>query len=161
MLDSRYNYNERYGFNFPMLSDTSFTIDDIDNQSAVKIAKDLDPNGVRTIGLQISTSNSDGSGVLTKADTVQDGDFPQWAKILNSERYILRRGYYATRLPGASPKETKWSWEEAREKERIFFSHPPWNRFKHRLGIPCLTEALSSALAELISARCIPLCNTR
>jgi hypothetical protein len=93
--------------------------------------------------------------VLTKADTVQEGDFPQWIKILNNERYILRRGYYATRLPGPIKTEMAWTWEEARDKEKRFFGHEPWKQFKDRLGIANLTEALSAGLARLIDARCV------
>jgi hypothetical protein len=93
-------------------------------------------------------------GVLTKADTVQDADFPQWARVLNDKRYILPGyGYYATRLPGASAKEMNWTWDEARYAEKSFFGRAPWNKFAKRLGISSLTEALSSGLAALISAR--------
>jgi hypothetical protein len=46
-----------------------------------------------------------------------------------------------------------WTWEEARENEKRFFSHDPWKKFKDRLGIPTLTEVLSVGLAKLIDAR--------
>jgi hypothetical protein len=93
---------------------------------------------------------------LTKADLVEEGDFPQWSKVLNNERYILRRGYYATRLPGSSTKDLKLSWEEARNQEKSVFGREPWKqcRDRKRLGIENLTEALSSGLAELIDSRC-------
>jgi len=87
---------------------------------------------------------------------VQDGEFPQWSKILNNERYVLRRGYYATRLPGATPKEMNWTWDEARVREKSLFGREPWNQYSKRLGIANLTEALSSGLAELIDSRLTP-----
>ena len=46
MFDSCYNYHEGC---VPLATDVDKK-DDIDNQSAVKIAKECDPNGVRTIG---------------------------------------------------------------------------------------------------------------
>jgi hypothetical protein len=91
--------------------------------------------------------------VLTKADTVQEGESEQWIKILNNERHILRCGYYATRLPGPNNKEMGQTWEQAREAEKRFFGHKPWSPFKDRLGTENLTEALSDGLAEMIDAR--------
>jgi hypothetical protein len=95
------------------------------------------------------------AGVLTKADTVREGDFEQWRKILNNESHVLRRGYYATRLPGPIAKEMEWTWTEARAAEHRQFSHAPWTQFASRLGIPKLTEALSFGLAHLIEERFI------
>lgn len=131
--------------------------DDIDNQSAAKIAKECDPIGVRTIGAHTIFQKLI-VGVLTKADTVQEGDFEQWSKILNNERHILRRGYYATRLPGPNAKEMGQNWEQARETEKRFFGHKQWSDFKDRLGIGNLTEALSVGLAQMIDARYAQLC---
>ena len=91
--------------------------------------------------------------MLTKADTVQEGDFDQWMKIVRNESHILRRGYYVTRLPGPNSKEMGQTCTEVREVERRFFGHKPWSEFKSRLGILKLTEALSDALAQMIDER--------
>ena len=91
-------------------------------------------------------------GVLTKADTVQEGDHAHWLKILNNEAHHLRRGYYMTRLPGPTSKESNQTWEDTRKIERSFFKKGPWSdaRDKKRLGMDFLTEALSAALARMI-----------
>lgn len=93
------------------------------------------------------------TGALTKADTVQEGDFEQWRKIINNESHVLRRGYYFTRLPGPNPKEMGETWEQTRSREVRLFSHPPWEQFKTHAGIGKLTEALSVGLAQLIDKR--------
>ena len=93
-------------------------------------------------------------GVLTKADTVQEGDHAQWIKILNNESHILRRGYYVTRLPGPTTAEANQSWEQARDNEHKFLKKKPWSLSdKNRLGIEKLTEALSIGLATMIEEK--------
>ena len=89
-------------------------------------------------------------GVLTKADTVGEGEYETWLKILNGKSHQLHHGYYTTRLP--SPKEMNQTWEEARNKERNFFmSKQPWCHVdKNRVGIGKLTEALSVRLSQMI-----------
>jgi hypothetical protein len=91
-------------------------------------------------------------GVLTKADTLQEGEYDQWIKILNNESHYLRRGYYVTRLPGPTAKEMAQTWDESREIERRFFKKQPWSQLsdKTRCGIDKLKEALSSGLAKMI-----------
>jgi hypothetical protein len=92
-------------------------------------------------------------GVLTKADTVQDGEHAQWIKILNNQSHMLRRGYYMTRLAGPTKNEAGQTWEETRKIEKSFFKKGPWTQVqdKNRLGISSLTDALSSGLAEMIA----------
>jgi len=88
--------------------------------------------------------------VLTKADTVHDGEHAAWLKILRGQSYQLLHGYYATRLP--SPKEMDWSWEKIRKKEKDFFrSRAPWcDEDQSRLGHPNLLPKLSDGLSEMI-----------
>ena len=89
-------------------------------------------------------------GVLTKADTVGEGEYETWMDILNGKSHQLHHGYYATRL--ASPKEINQTWQESRTKENNFFqSKAPWCHVdKNRVGSKKLTEALSSKLSQMI-----------
>lgn len=136
------------------VSITLIAQDDIDNQSAAKIAKECDPEGLRTIG-RLSRFTILTLGVLTKADTLQEGEYDPWVKILNNQSHVLRRGYYMTRLPGPTPKEMAQTWEESREIERRFFKKQPWSQQpdKSRFGIDKLKEALSSGLAKMIEEK--------
>jgi hypothetical protein len=98
------------------------------------------------------------SGVLTKADTVEEGNHEHWLKVINNESHRLRQGYYMTRLPGSSAKEAKQDWDETREIERKFFKKGPWSetRDKSRLGIDGLIKALSTGLEERVERRSRP-----
>jgi hypothetical protein len=110
----------------------------------------------RQSGLLVKIENSRHlySGVLTKADVVQEGDHGQWLQILNNESHVLRRGYFATRLPGTKPQEEALSWERVRELERKFFKKSPWSEAdKKRLGTERLIEALSNALLGMIKEK--------
>lgn len=95
------------------------------------------------------------SGVLTKADTLQEGEFEPWVKIFNNQSHALRHGYYVTRLPGPTVKEMAQTWEETRDIERKLFKKQPWSQQpdKSRFGIHRLKEALSSALAKKIEEK--------
>jgi hypothetical protein len=95
-------------------------------------------------------------GVLTKADTVEEGNHGHWLKVINNESHRLRQGYYMTRLPGSSGKEANQTWEETREIERKFFAKKgPWSetRDKSRLGIEGLIKALSTGLEARVEKR--------
>jgi len=90
------------------------------------------------------------AGVLTKADSIQDGEFEKWLKVLNGKSYRFCHGYYATRL--ASPKEMEWSWEKIRAREDSWFrSSKPWFQLNQgRFGHQNLIRKLSDRLSEMI-----------
>ncbi|GAA5955061.1 hypothetical protein JCM3765_003176 [Sporobolomyces pararoseus] len=120
--------------------------DDLENQSAMSLAREADPEGKRTVG------------VLTKADAVQEGEHARWIGILSGQRARLLNGYFATKLPGAADLDKNLTFEEAREKERNFFSSTsPWSELKddirRRLGIPKLTAYLSEKLSSYIKTK--------
>ncbi|GAA5832477.1 hypothetical protein JCM5353_003251 [Sporobolomyces roseus] len=120
--------------------------DDIENQSAMLHARKADPEGKRTIG------------VLTKADTLQEGEHQKWLQILLGQKHKLSNGYFATRLPGTADLGKNLTFEAARDAERNFFtSTAPWSTIssdvRRRLGIPLLTAYLSEKLSSYIKSK--------
>ncbi|KAG8903486.1 hypothetical protein FRB99_003229 [Tulasnella sp. 403] len=115
--------------------------DDIENQSAAFLAKQVDPKGRRTIG------------VLTKPDTLQSGEEQMWLNVLEGRRHPLLHGYYMTKQPATKELSEKLSFEEARRREQEFFETTPiWanSTASNRLGTPNLTKNLSRLLSGLI-----------
>ncbi|KAG8941757.1 hypothetical protein FRC03_003997 [Tulasnella sp. 419] len=117
--------------------------DDIENQSAAFLAKEVDPQGHRTIG------------VLTKPDTLLAGEYGPWLEVLQNRRHSLRHGYYMTKHPSTDELSKKLSFEEARTREKDYFEDPtnPWwenDATRKRLGTRNLTASLSKLLSSLI-----------
>ncbi|EJC99594.1 uncharacterized protein FOMMEDRAFT_148530 [Fomitiporia mediterranea MF3/22] len=117
--------------------------DDIQNQKAALLAKEADPNGERTIG------------VLTKPDTLQNGEYDQWLDVLTGRKHQLTHGYYVTKQASPLELQERPTYEEGRERERTFFAtQSPWRdqapRVRERLGVPNLTMRLSTLLSQLI-----------
>ncbi|KAI0088919.1 P-loop containing nucleoside triphosphate hydrolase protein [Irpex rosettiformis] len=117
--------------------------DDIDNQGAARFAREADPDGMRTIG------------VLTKPDTIQQGEAESWLRVLNGSRHALKHGYYMTKQPSPQELDEKVSYETARQREVAFFGNTsPWNVQSHlrqRMGTENLTKELSKLLGSLIN----------
>ncbi|KAI8846380.1 P-loop containing nucleoside triphosphate hydrolase protein [Chytridium lagenaria] len=115
--------------------------DEIDNQAIVHMAKDVDPMGVRTIG------------VLTKPDTIESGTHDRWLQILLGQTYSLKLGYWMVKNPNKADLDRNISFDEARAKEETFFaSHTPWSSLRHQLdrfGIDSLRREMSKQLAVL------------
>jgi len=94
------------------------------------------------------------AGVLTKADTVQEGDHLHWFDILQNKSHYLLLGYFAIMLPGPSPKVPNPSPTTIRDAAKRFFGKKPWNQVdKSRLGVDNLVEDLSLRLSKMINAR--------
>ena len=85
--------------------------DDLENQEIREIAKTLDPDARRTVG------------ILTKADRIPEGQEATWMKILQNHQktFQLLHGYFAVKNPGQPELDEGLSNEEAREKEEEFF----------------------------------------
>ncbi|GAA6008899.1 hypothetical protein JCM11491_003826 [Sporobolomyces phaffii] len=120
--------------------------DDLENQSAMKLAREADEGGKRTIG------------VLTKPDTLQEGEHDRWLQVLRGERARLVNGYFSTKQPGAADLAKNLSFEDAREAEKNFFlSTQPWSSLssevQRRLGTAKLTEYLSDKLSTYIKQK--------
>ncbi|KAF8335514.1 P-loop containing nucleoside triphosphate hydrolase protein [Amanita rubescens] len=118
--------------------------DDIENQQAVRLAKEADPAGERTIG------------VLTKPDTVLStsmGQLKKWREVLEGKTNILQHGYYCVRLPDEAERLKKLSRAETEGlAERFFKERFPWNKMKDRgrLGVPNLVRDVSALLVQWI-----------
>jgi len=91
-------------------------------------------------------------GVLTKPDTVEQGELDAWQNIMKNKSHPLHHGYYLTRFPKPDEKEMALSLENARKMERDFFvGNNFWNKLdKNRLGSPRLADALSQLLSQMI-----------
>ncbi|KZT61034.1 hypothetical protein CALCODRAFT_447877 [Calocera cornea HHB12733] len=120
--------------------------DDPENQAALKEARDADPDGTRTIG------------VLTKPDTVQDGEEHLWVPLLQNEGpHALELGYFVVKQRSIRQLENRTTFDAARQSEADFFrTKEPWNALsedlQERLGTPNLTARLSTLLIDLIRA---------
>ncbi|KAH9843658.1 P-loop containing nucleoside triphosphate hydrolase protein [Rhodofomes roseus] len=121
--------------------------DDIENQSALRMAREVDRDGSRTIG------------VMTKPDTLSPGSIKAknlWLEILEgrAQGHRLRHGYYCTRQPDDGERTTGITSAEAREAERRFFeSTGPWSTSteQQRFGTGNLVKYLSKMLTEIIN----------
>ena len=134
--------------------------EDLENQSIRKLARDVDPEGKRSIG------------VLTKPDKVDIGCEGAILSILKGEKYPLAQGYYVVRTPKQDElnklKESDdnvSAFEEARSIEddffrshevgKIFYEHAP-----ERCGSGKLLYKLSSMLQAMIDEH-IPAIKTK
>lgn len=95
------------------------------------------------------------TGVLTKPDTLQEGEHADWIEVLSGRKHPLTHGYYVTKQAGPAELKSKLTYEEGRERELSFFSSvSPWAsqeaRVRQRMGVPNLTKQLSMLLSQLI-----------
>ena len=118
--------------------------DDIENQKAARLAKQVDPSGKRTIG------------VLTKPDTLTIGAVKakeNWLAVLEGRRDKTTHGYFCTRQPDDDERARGITSAEARAEEKAFFAKTaPWNASKNRqrFGTENLVENLASLLSKVI-----------
>ncbi|KZO95026.1 hypothetical protein CALVIDRAFT_565135 [Calocera viscosa TUFC12733] len=122
--------------------------DDIDNQAAILEARKADPDGTRTIG------------VLTKPDTLQEGEEEQWLPVVQNLKNSLRLGYYVTKQPSPAEIKDGITFDNVRQLEQTFFgSTEPWSRLPPTvcdcLGTPNFISSLSLLLTEAIK-RALP-----
>lgn len=104
---------------------------DIDNQEILKIIKDHDPSGKRTIG------------VITKADQIDPADIDQFSLLATNAKYRLQKGWHVVRNRGSG--ETSSFDQEAAEADT--FRNEPWKGLlPAQLGIGNLRARLSKVL---------------
>ncbi|KAG6811611.1 hypothetical protein H0H92_006626 [Tricholoma furcatifolium] len=119
--------------------------DDIENQKALRLARQVDPDGGRTIG------------VMTKVDMLTEGQLKAreiWLDIIEGRRHSLVHGYYCTRQPDDAQRLAKITPKDARVAEAKFFSTTsPWSTSNHknRFGTDNLVSSLSQHLETMLN----------
>ncbi|KRF99581.1 uncharacterized protein Dwil_GK25241, isoform E [Drosophila willistoni] len=110
---------------------------DLANSDALKLAKEVDPQGVRTIG------------VITKLDLMDEGTDAR--DILENKLLPLRRGYIGVVNRSQKDIEGRKDIHMALSAERKFFlSHPSYRHMADRLGTPYLQRVLNQQLTNHI-----------
>ncbi|XP_077461043.1 dynamin-2 isoform X2 [Stigmatopora argus] len=110
---------------------------DLANSDALKIAKEVDPQGLRTIG------------VITKLDLMDEGTDAR--DILENKLLPLRRGYVGVVNRSQKDIDGKKDIRAALAAERKFFlSHPAYRHFAERMGTPHLQKTLNQQLTNHI-----------
>lgn len=111
---------------------------DVATQEILERAEEVDPNGIRTLG------------VLTKPDIVDKGSERGALDLIEEQRHQLHLGWHLVRNPGQAeldhPKFTR------QETEREFFLNAaPWNQLnKDKIGIHALRLRLQEVMAQHI-----------
>ncbi|XP_072531316.1 dynamin-2 isoform X2 [Salminus brasiliensis] len=110
---------------------------DLANSDALKIAKDVDPQGLRTIG------------VITKLDLMDEGTDAR--DILENKLLPLRRGYIGVVNRSQKDIDGRKDIRAALAAERKFFlSHPAYRHIAERMGTPHLQKTLNQQLTNHI-----------
>nr|XP_015222589.1 PREDICTED: dynamin-1 isoform X8 [Lepisosteus oculatus]XP_015222590.1 PREDICTED: dynamin-1 isoform X8 [Lepisosteus oculatus] len=110
---------------------------DLANSDALKIAKEVDPQGQRTIG------------VITKLDLMDEGTDAR--DILENKLLPLRRGYIGVVNRSQKDIDGKKDIQAALAAERKFFlSHPGYRHMADRMGTPYLQKVLNQQLTNHI-----------
>ncbi|XP_029939369.1 dynamin 3a isoform X2 [Salarias fasciatus] len=110
---------------------------DLANSDALKLAKDVDPQGQRTIG------------VITKLDLMDEGTNAR--NILENRLLPLRRGYIGVVNRSQKDIDGKKDIQTALEEEKNFFlSHPAYKHMAERMGTLYLQRTLNQHLTNHI-----------
>ncbi|XP_043914797.1 dynamin-1 isoform X2 [Protopterus annectens] len=110
---------------------------DLANSDALKIAKEVDPQGLRTIG------------VITKLDLMDEGTDAR--DVLENKLLPLRRGYIGVVNRSQKDIDGKKDIQAALGAERKFFlSHPSYRHMADRMGTPYLQKVLNQQLTNHI-----------
>ncbi|KAK3733066.1 hypothetical protein QZH41_008407 [Actinostola sp. cb2023] len=110
---------------------------DLANSDALKIAKEVDPQGSRTIG------------VITKLDLMDSGTDAK--EILENRVLPLRRGYIGVVNRSQSDIDGRKDIKSALASERKFFlSHPSYRHMADKMGTQYLQKVLNQQLTNHI-----------
>ncbi|KAK1533065.1 interferon-induced GTP-binding protein Mx1 [Colletotrichum costaricense] len=112
---------------------------DASTQEALTLAKEVDPEGLRTIG------------VLTKPDLATERVTQQIVcELIEGKRHPLRLGYCVVK--NQSDDEGASTKTDRNASEKAFFSARPWNRIKStfRVGVSGLGIRLRDLLGDLL-----------
>lgn len=111
---------------------------DLANSDALKLAREVDPGGLRTIG------------VLTKLDLMDHGTDAK--EILENKLIPLRFGYIGVVNRSQRDIDSQKNIAAALESEQKFFlQHPAYKPILERLGTPFLQKSLNAHLTRHIS----------
>jgi dynamin 1-like protein len=111
---------------------------DIATSEAIQYARQVDPDGERTIG------------VLTKLDLMDRGT--DAVDVLKGEVIPLKLGYVGVVCRSQAEINESLNFESHLENERRFFElHPKYEQFADKLGAPYLAKRLSQMLFEHIN----------
>lgn len=110
---------------------------DLANSDALKLAKEVDPEGLRTIG------------VITKLDLMDQGTHAK--DILENKLLPLRRGYVGVVNRSQRDIDQRKDITAALQAEKRFFlAHPAYRSMADRLGTPYLQKVLNQQLTNHI-----------
>lgn len=110
---------------------------DLATSDALRLAKEVDPEGLRTIG------------VLTKLDLMDQGT--DASEILDNKLIPLRRGYVGVVNRSQKDIDGRKDIKAALEDERQFFiSHPSYRSMAERMGTASLQKVLNQQLTNHI-----------
>ncbi|XP_028411084.1 dynamin-1-like isoform X2 [Dendronephthya gigantea] len=110
---------------------------DLANSDALKIAREVDPQGIRTIG------------VITKLDLMDSGTDAR--DILENKTFPLRRGYVGVVNRSQKDIEGRKDIRAALAAERKFFlSHSSYRHMADKMGTPHLQKVLNQQLTNHI-----------
>lgn len=101
-------------------------------------------------------------GVLTKPDRIPLGEESRWLRFIRNEYEPLEHGWFSVKQPDSNTLKKGVTWDEARTRERDFFSSAaPWSELpgevRGQLGTANLTDRLSAVLSDTISTRYVNL----
>ncbi|KAI9562772.1 hypothetical protein GHT06_010226 [Daphnia sinensis] len=110
---------------------------DLANSDALKLAKEVDPDGLRTIG------------VITKLDLMDEGTDAR--DVLENRLLPLRRGYVGVVNRSQKDIDGRKDIKVAVAAERKFFlGHPSYRHMAERMGTPYLQRVLNQQLTNHI-----------
>ncbi|GAV04514.1 hypothetical protein RvY_14783 [Ramazzottius varieornatus] len=110
---------------------------DLANSDALKISKEIDPMGMRTIG------------VITKLDLMDEGTDAR--EIFENKLLPLRRGYIGVVSRSQKDIDGRKDIYAALESEQNFFlNHPCYRHMANRMGTPYLQQVLNRELIQHI-----------
>jgi hypothetical protein len=146
--------------------DTISSQADFQNQGALELAKEYDPDGKRTIGehhrSRLANGLSTDKFLLRYRCSHETRSHPDWRRgvlvsLIRNEKEPLDNNWYCVKQPKPSELKERITWTEARKREDVFFLTGSFSRlepvYQKYLRTSNLVERLSSILSDLISKR--------
>jgi dynamin 1-like protein len=110
---------------------------DLANSDSLKLAREIDPEGNRTIG------------IVTKLDLMDEGT--DYLDALQGKIYNLRLGYIGVVCRSQKDLDKQKAVKQAIQDERNFFEqHPAYRKYADKLGVPYLIRVLNVTFIQHI-----------